>query len=93
MSAPRYRFRGPAGEPLAVTVDGKRMALSRGVSLLANLLARGMGPRLPDFHCAIGQCQRCLCRVNGRRRRACQVYLEGGEVIETAADARVAVDR
>lgn len=68
-----------------LTVDGKSVAAPRGQSLLAFLLAAGMPGAAADFHCAIGQCQRCLVRVDGRVRAACLYVPKGGETIDTGA--------
>jgi predicted molibdopterin-dependent oxidoreductase YjgC len=75
----RYRALAPARETVTVTVDGKPLAVARGRSLLAALLAHG---RAPDFHCAIGQCQRCLVRVDGRVETACLCVPRGGENVQ-----------
>lgn len=75
----RYRSIAPARGTVTVTVDGKPLAVPRGQSLLAALLVQG---RAPDFHCAIGQCQRCLVRVDGRVETACLYVPRGGENVQ-----------
>ena len=70
-------------DTIAVTVDGKPVALPRGQSLLAALLVGNAAGAAGDFHCAIGQCQRCLVRVDGKVRAACLYVPEGGETIDT----------
>ena len=80
----RYRFLDRA-EPLSLTVDGAPFAAAAGRSLLASLLAAGRAGAAADFSCAIGQCQRCLLRVDGVARLACLTYPRGGERVETTA--------
>ena len=76
---------------VTLTVDGKTCSAPRGQSLLAFLLAAGTPGAAADFHCAIGQCQRCLVRVDGKVRAACLTVPRGGETIDTAApDGRTA---
>lgn len=70
---------------VTLTVDGKSVTAPRGQSLLAFLLAAGMPGAAADFHCAIGQCQRCLVRVDGKVRAACLTVPQGGETIDTGA--------
>ena len=69
-----------AGETLAVTVDGSARRVAANQSLLAALLCSGSAPA---FTCAIGQCQRCLVRVNGTPRLACMTYPNAEDRIET----------
>jgi aerobic-type carbon monoxide dehydrogenase small subunit (CoxS/CutS family) len=79
-----YRFLdGP--DAVAITVDGAPFATAAGRSLLASLLAAGRAGAAADFTCAIGQCQRCLLRVDGVPRLACMTYPRGGERVDTAA--------
>lgn len=83
-----WRLVDEAGAPEAavpVCVDGVSLSLPGGCSLLAGLLARGPDDDGVEFFCAIGQCQRCLVRLNGREEVACQVKPASGDVIETAA--------
>jgi predicted molibdopterin-dependent oxidoreductase YjgC len=75
----RFRSIARTRDTVTVTVDGKPLAAARGQSLLAALLAHGAAP---DFHCAIGQCQRCLVRVDGRVETACLYVPRGGENIQ-----------
>ena len=79
-----YRFRDAAGA-LSLMVDGAPFSATAGRSLLAVLLAAGRAGAAADFNCAIGQCQRCLVRVDGVPRLACLYYPQGGERVETAA--------
>jgi len=75
----RYRSIAPARATVTVTVNGKPLAVPRGQSLLAALLVHDAAP---EFHCAIGQCQRCLVRVDGRVETACLYVPRGGENIQ-----------
>lgn len=79
------RFRRLAGGPdtVTVSVNGAHVALPRGSSLLAALLVAGAPGAAADFHCAIGQCQRCLVRVDGKVRVACLYVPNGGESVDT----------
>ena len=77
-----FRSIAPSGETVTIAVDGKPLALPRGQSLLAALLVNGVPT---DFHCAIGQCQRCLVRVDGRVETACLYIPKGGEAVATTA--------
>lgn len=79
-----YRF-CEATLPVAITVDGEPFEAAAGRSLLASLLAAGRAGAAADFSCAIGQCQRCLLRVDGVARLACLTYPRGGERVETTA--------
>jgi aerobic-type carbon monoxide dehydrogenase small subunit (CoxS/CutS family) len=79
----RYRRIAGKGDTIAVTVDGARVELPRGASLLAALLAYGAPGAAADFHCAIGQCQRCLVRVGAEVRVACLFIPKGGERVDT----------
>jgi predicted molibdopterin-dependent oxidoreductase YjgC len=78
----RYRSIAKAHETVSITVDGRAIALPKGQSLLAALLAN---VATADFHCAIGQCQRCLVRVDGRIETACRYVPKGGETVATNA--------
>jgi aerobic-type carbon monoxide dehydrogenase small subunit (CoxS/CutS family) len=78
-----YRRIAAASDMIAVTVDGERRDLPRGASLLSALLAANAAGAAVDFHCAIGQCQRCLVRVDGQVRAACLFMPVGGETIDT----------
>ena len=80
----RYRRIVATRDAIAVTVDGTRLDLPRGSSLLAALLAAGTPGAAADFHCAIGQCQRCLVRVDGQVRAACLFIPHGGETVDTS---------
>ncbi|MGQ0676577.1 MAG: 2Fe-2S iron-sulfur cluster-binding protein [Rhodospirillales bacterium] len=83
----RYRSIGETRETVQITVDGGPLAMPRGQSLLAALLVAGVSA---DFHCAIGQCQRCLVRVDGRVETACLYVPKGGEAVDTSPpDSRV----
>ena len=86
MIPPRYRLVRPTGA-VAITVDGSPVEAPAGRSLLAALLLAGHAGAAGDFSCAIGQCQRCLVRVDGTIRPACMTYLEGGEQVETTLRA------
>ncbi len=70
---------------VTLTVDGRSVAAPVGQSLLAVLLAASTPGAAADFHCAIGQCQRCLVRVDGKVRAACLTVPKGGEIIDTGA--------
>ena len=77
----RYRSIAPSRETVSIAVDGRTIALPKGQSLLAALLANAV---TADFHCAIGQCQRCLVRVDGRVETACLYVPKGGEIVDTS---------
>lgn len=79
-----YRFLDRP-EPVPLTVDGAPFEAAAGRSLLASLLATGRAGAAADFNCAIGQCQRCLVRIDGQARLACLYYPRGGERVETVA--------
>jgi aerobic-type carbon monoxide dehydrogenase small subunit (CoxS/CutS family) len=80
---PAWRFRHPPSA-VASLVDGAPFAAAAGRSLLASLLAEGRAGAAADFNCAIGQCQRCLVKIDGMVRPACLYYPRGGERVETA---------
>ena len=80
-----FRSVVPAGDEIAVTVDGTRLTLPRGRSLLAVLLLGDRAGAAADFFCAIGQCQRCLVVVDDRPVLACLAHPRGGETISTRA--------
>lgn len=85
------RYRSIVGErdTVSITVDGRPLSVVRGRTLLAALLADGAAGAAEDFHCAIGQCQRCLLRVDGVVHAACLYVPKGGESVDTsAADGR-----
>ena len=69
-----------AEETITVTVDGGERQVAANQSLLAALLCSDSAP---TFTCAIGQCQRCLIRVNGTTQLACMTYPAAGDRIET----------
>lgn len=73
----------PADDLVEVTVDGEPVALPAGRSLLAGLLTRSTAHI--DFFCAIGQCERCVVRINGLERVACLTRPQAGDVVETKA--------
>lgn len=78
------RFEWIEPEPAAtvrITVDGTPVTVAAGRSLLAALLATGSTS--VSFFCAIGQCQRCVVRVNGVARLACLVHPADGDMVET----------
>lgn len=79
----RYRRLAEGRDTVTVSIDGARRELPRGSSLLAALLVAGTPGAAADFHCAIGQCQRCLVRVDGQVRAACLYIPEGGESVDT----------
>ena len=54
-------------------------------TLLAAPLADEAAGAAGDFHCAIGQCQRCLLRVDGVVQAACLYVPKGGEAVDTSA--------
>lgn len=78
-------------QTVAVTVDGRRMTVSAGVSVAAALLEAGVtvfrqapvtgAPRAP--FCMMGVCFDCLMTIDGQpNRQACQVEVCDGMVIE-----------
>ncbi len=73
----------PADDLVELTVDGEAVALPANRSLLAGLLASA--PTAVDFFCAIGQCERCVMRINGLERVACLTRPREGDVVETPA--------
>jgi D-hydroxyproline dehydrogenase subunit gamma len=77
-----YRFRDRV-DTVAIMVDGEAFGAAAGRSLLASLLAAGRAGAAADFSCAIGQCQRCIVKLDGVARPACLVYPRGGERVET----------
>jgi len=80
------RFEWIEPEPadtVRITVDGTPVTVAANRSLLAGLLATGSTS--VGFFCAIGQCQRCVARVNGVTRPACLVRAEDGDRVETRA--------
>lgn len=80
------RFEWIEPEPAAtvrITVDGTPVTVAADRSLLAGLLANG-STRV-GFFCAIGQCQRCVVRVNGVARPACLVRPANRDMVETRA--------
>lgn len=74
-----FRAPGETAPTVAVTLDGAEHRVRADQSLLAILLC---GDSAPAFTCAIGQCQRCLMRVNGSPRLACMTYAADGDRIE-----------
>ncbi len=91
MSGPGFRAVDGPIEPadwVTVQVDGRATQLPSGSSVLAALLqhagrAGETTAQAPDWFCAIGQCQRCRVRINGREAIACQVQVQAGDVIDT----------
>lgn len=80
------RFEWIEPEPatsVRITVDGAPVTVAADRSLLAGVLATG-GARV-GFFCAIGQCQRCVVRINGVVRPACLVRPTAGDMVETDA--------
>ena len=78
---PRYRFRSGTAD-LPLYIGGQAVMVQEGASLLADLLsAPGVGEQV-EFYCAIGQCFRCTCLVDGRVERSCVYYPRGGERVE-----------
>jgi len=65
-----------------IVVGGRPVAVQRGASLLANLLSRPEMSAEIDFYCAIGQCFRCICLVDGTLQRSCMYVTSGGEHVE-----------
>ena len=80
MTAPAFHSLGDTDETVPVTLNGADRRLAANRSLLAALLCTDSAP---TFTCAIGQCQRCLVRVNGAPRLACMTYAAAGDEIET----------
>ena len=80
MTAPAFRALADTDETVPVTLDGAERRLPASLSLLAALLGTDSAPA---FTCAIGQCQRCLVRVNGTPRLACMTYAAAGDEIDT----------
>lgn len=77
----RYRSIANPSAGVTITVDGRTLGAPHKQSLLAALLTNGIAS---DFHCAIGQCQRCLVRVNGRVETACLYVPKDGDSIDTS---------
>ncbi len=79
------------GEPVTITVDGKRVTAHAGEMLAAALLAAGIvslrrsprdgAPR--GAFCLMGVCQECLVRVAGETRQSCLVIVAEGLEVET----------
>jgi len=69
--------------PVRITVDGAPVTVAADRSLLAGLLAAG--DTGIEVFCAIGQCQRCIVRINGVARAACLLRPSEGDVVETFA--------
>ena len=82
MTEPAFQALGDADQTVPVTVNGAERRLPANQSLLAALLGTDSAP---PFTCAIGQCQRCVVRVNGTPRLACMTYPSTGDEIETLA--------
>lgn len=86
----RYRSIVSTRDTVTISVDGRPLGVARGRSLLAALLVHGAAGAAGDFYCAIGQCQRCLLRVDGRVEAACLYAPKGGEAVDTSPpDGRV----
>ena len=81
MSEARFTALGDTDETVIVPVSGDERRAPANRSLLAVLLCTDSAPA---FTCAIGQCQRCLVRVNGTPRLACMTYPAAGDRIEIA---------
>jgi len=81
----RYRSIAGGRDTVSITVDGKPLSVVRGRTLLAALLVDEAAGAAEDFHCAIGQCQRCLLRVDGVVHAACLYVPKGGEAVDTSA--------
>lgn len=77
----RYRLTDSAAN-VPIHIDGEACEVPGDRSLLAGLLARAAPI---DFLCAIGQCQRCVVRVNGREQVACLTVPRPGDEVETPA--------
>lgn len=80
------RFEWIEPEPAAtvrIIVDGTPVTVAADRSLLAGLLAKGSTS--VGFFCAIGQCQRCVVRVNGVARPACLVRPADSDTVDTRA--------
>lgn len=77
-----FRALDPADSgSVRIVVDGAAVEVPAGRSLLAGLLT---APGIEiGFFCAIGQCQQCVVRVNGRARAACMVQPAAGDRVET----------
>ena len=84
MSAACFRSLPTSAPGVVVEIDGRAVEIATGRSLLAGLLILGGAGAAADFFCAIGQCQRCAIRIDGRPGLACMTYPKGGERIETA---------
>lgn len=76
----RYRLIDAVAETVTVHVDGNVVEIPAGRSLLAGLAVAGLAPA---FFCAIGQCQRCVVRINGRAEIACLATPREGDDVET----------
>jgi len=81
-----YTFLEKCSSTGDIFVNGERVTVCTDRSLLAALLAAGVEC---DLFCGIGQCQRCVVRVDGVRRPACMVRATAGaDVILPAAPRR-----
>jgi predicted molibdopterin-dependent oxidoreductase YjgC len=95
--AMREGERGPAGEVVAIVVDGMRREARAGEPLAAALLANGLqhfrlspvsgAARAP--YCMMGTCFECLVTIDGEaNRQACLAPVREGMVVETGRGAR-----
>lgn len=73
------------GERVDIVVDGERMTASRGQTVAAVLLSRGIPFRATRFagrpralYCGMGMCYDCTVYVDGVSERACMVKVSPG---------------
>jgi predicted molibdopterin-dependent oxidoreductase YjgC len=89
-----------AGQPVALTVDGRPVTARAGDTIAAALLAAGIdhcrttpvsgAKRAP--YCLMGVCFECLVTVDGAgNRQACLVAVREGMRVETQRGARAVV--
>jgi predicted molibdopterin-dependent oxidoreductase YjgC len=84
-------IRTQPAESVTVTIDGRRIKVSAGVSVAAALMEAGIAvfrhspvtgaPRAP--FCMMGVCFDCLVTIDGlENQQACQLVVRDGMVIE-----------
>jgi predicted molibdopterin-dependent oxidoreductase YjgC len=82
-------------EEVIVVVDGKRLSVPAGASVVAALATAGrmctrrsVSGEARFALCGMGQCQECRVTIDGRPHRlACQVRCAAGMVIATGEGA------
>ena len=92
-----FRRLPEAGETIALTIDGTRIAARAGDTVAAALLAAGItycrttpvsgAKRAP--YCLMGVCFECLVTIDGvGNRQACLIPVSDGMRVETQQGAR-----